>query len=360
MPQDVYPSQWTYHMGWSLVALGRLREAAQEIEAMLAKNRADQGGVIHATRALLRAKTGDRRGAEADIAAAIDVGRGFGHFHHTALTIGEVYAQLGDLGAGAARWVEKAANDGFPNYSFFEVDPHLAPLRATERFRRYLRSCARSGSTSVPKTTILGRSPDISRSGNRGNRPRRVGQTLGGRPRRIARWAAVVGRDRRIGNRRTVRAPTPREHQGSRSAGNHVGTGRKGIAYIDPKTGTNLWEQPLDGSSPRQLTRFDGDPADPRFRMVAGRDASRRVARRPGDRRGSDQGPAVTPLIGASEEAASASSTADSPSREAGSMRLDRGDGSNGGRLHRFAVERFRVSVFVTYTCRRAVRWPRG
>ncbi len=38
-----------------------------------------------------------------------------------------------------------------------------------------------------------------------------------------------------------------------------MGTGRKGIAYIDPKTGTNLWEQPLDGSSPRQLTRFDGD-----------------------------------------------------------------------------------------------------
>ena len=137
VPQDVYPSQWTYHMGWSLVALGRLREAAQEIEAMLAKNRADQGGVIHATRALLRAKTGDRRGAEADIAAAIDVGRGFGHFHHTALTIGEVYAQLGDL-ERAQQWVENAANDGFPNYSFFEVDPHLAPLRATERFRRYL------------------------------------------------------------------------------------------------------------------------------------------------------------------------------------------------------------------------------
>jgi tetratricopeptide (TPR) repeat protein len=137
VPQEVYPSQWTYHMGWSLVALNRLSEAAQQIDAMLAKNRADQGGVMHATRALLRAKTGDRRGAEADIAAAIDAGRGFGHFHHTALTIGEVYAQLGDL-ERAQQWVENAANDGFPNYKFFEVDPHLAPLRATERFRRYL------------------------------------------------------------------------------------------------------------------------------------------------------------------------------------------------------------------------------
>ena len=36
------------------------------------------------------------------------------------------------------------------------------------------------------------------------------------------------------------------------------------------------------------------------------------------------------------------------------------GDGLNGGRLHQFAVGRFRVSVLVTYTCRRAVRWPRG
>ena len=137
IPQDIYPPQWAYHMGWSLIALGRLREAGQEIESMLASNRADQGGVIHATRALVRAKNGDRRGAEADIATAIDVGRGFGHFHHTALTIGEVYAQLGDLDR-AQQWVERAANDGFPCYAFFEVDPHLAPLRATERFRGFL------------------------------------------------------------------------------------------------------------------------------------------------------------------------------------------------------------------------------
>ena len=36
------------------------------------------------------------------------------------------------------------------------------------------------------------------------------------------------------------------------------------------------------------------------------------------------------------------------------------GDGLNGGRLQRFAGERFRVSVLVTYTCRCAVRWPSG
>ena len=36
------------------------------------------------------------------------------------------------------------------------------------------------------------------------------------------------------------------------------------------------------------------------------------------------------------------------------------GGGLNAGGLHHFAGERFRVSVFVTYTCKRTVRWPRG
>jgi len=36
------------------------------------------------------------------------------------------------------------------------------------------------------------------------------------------------------------------------------------------------------------------------------------------------------------------------------------GDGLNGDRFDRLAVERFRVSIFVSYTCRCAVRWPRG
>ena len=37
-----------------------------------------------------------------------------------------------------------------------------------------------------------------------------------------------------------------------------------------------------------------------------------------------------------------------------------KGDGLNVVSVHRFSVERFRVSIFVSYTCRRAVRWPRG
>ena len=137
VPRDVYPSQWIYHMAWALVSLGRFEDASREIEAALLANAVDQGGVIHAVRALLRAKTGDRKGAEADVRAAVTLGKGFGHFHHTAASLGEVYSILGDLDR-AQEWIENAANDGFPCYTFFETDPHLERLRTSERFRTFL------------------------------------------------------------------------------------------------------------------------------------------------------------------------------------------------------------------------------
>jgi hypothetical protein len=38
----------------------------------------------------------------------------------------------------AQEWIERAANDGFPNYTFFETDVHLAPLREIPRFQSFL------------------------------------------------------------------------------------------------------------------------------------------------------------------------------------------------------------------------------
>jgi TolB-like protein/Flp pilus assembly protein TadD len=137
VPRDVYTSQWTYHMAIALISLGRLDEASREIESALAQNVADQGGVIHSVRALVRAKRGDRRGAEADIATAIRVGRGFGHFHHTAYSLGQVYSVLGDLDR-AQEWVQTAADEGFPCYTLFETDPFLARLRGSPRFRSFV------------------------------------------------------------------------------------------------------------------------------------------------------------------------------------------------------------------------------
>ena len=79
----------------------------------------------------------DRAGAQADVDQAIESGKNFMHFHHTAYSIGAVYAELGDLGK-AQEWIEIAANDGFPNYTFFEQDIHLEPLRKVPEFRAFL------------------------------------------------------------------------------------------------------------------------------------------------------------------------------------------------------------------------------
>jgi tetratricopeptide (TPR) repeat protein len=137
VPQESFPAQWVYQMSWALISLGRLEEADRVVSKALAENRADQGGVIHAARAMLRAKRGDRKGAEADIAEAIRVGRKYIHFHHTAYSIGAIYSTLGEYDK-AEEWIENAANDGFPNYTYFEADPHLAGLRTTTRFRSFL------------------------------------------------------------------------------------------------------------------------------------------------------------------------------------------------------------------------------
>ena len=137
VPRDVYPAQWTYHMALALISLGRLDEASREIESALAERVADQGGAVHSIRALLRAEKGDRKGAEADVATAIRIGRGFGHFHHTAYSIGQVYSVLGELDR-AQQWIETAAEEGFPCYTLFETDPLLERLRGSPRFRTFL------------------------------------------------------------------------------------------------------------------------------------------------------------------------------------------------------------------------------
>jgi TolB-like protein/Flp pilus assembly protein TadD len=137
VPKEAFPAQWTYQRAWALISLGRMAEAGRIVDDGLKDNPADQGGVLHSARAMLRAKRGDRTGAEADVAEAIRVGTNFIHFHHTAYAIGAVYTVLGDFDK-AQEWIERAANDGFPNYTYFEKDVHLTPLRATPRFRAFL------------------------------------------------------------------------------------------------------------------------------------------------------------------------------------------------------------------------------
>jgi serine/threonine protein kinase/tetratricopeptide (TPR) repeat protein len=137
VPREASISQWTFYMPWALISLGRLDEAERLVGGELRGNPIDQGGLLHVARAMARARRGNRTGAEADVAEAIRLGKSFFHFHHTAYAIGAVYATLGDLDT-AQEWIENAANDGFPNFSYFESDAHLVRLRETPRFRTFL------------------------------------------------------------------------------------------------------------------------------------------------------------------------------------------------------------------------------
>jgi len=137
VPRAATPALWSYQMAWALQSLGRFEESEREVDAFLAGKLPDQGGLLHSVRAMIRAKHGDRKGAEADIAEAIRVGKGYGHFHHTEYSIGAVYSVLGDFDK-AQEWIEKTSRDGFPNYSLFEVDPNLERARTVPRFRDFV------------------------------------------------------------------------------------------------------------------------------------------------------------------------------------------------------------------------------
>ena len=75
VPRSVIPGLWTYQMAWALQSLGLFEESQREVDTFLAGKVPDQGGVIHSVRAMLHAKHGDRKGAQADIDEAIRIAR---------------------------------------------------------------------------------------------------------------------------------------------------------------------------------------------------------------------------------------------------------------------------------------------
>jgi tetratricopeptide (TPR) repeat protein/tRNA A-37 threonylcarbamoyl transferase component Bud32 len=133
-PLERSPSLWAFQTATALFRLGREQEATELIDRFLRDYPRDEGGVGHSVRAMLLARSGQRRAAEAAIAEALELGRGFGHFHHTAYNIATAYALLGDV-EPAIRWLESAADDGFPCYPLFASDTQLDRLRGDARFR---------------------------------------------------------------------------------------------------------------------------------------------------------------------------------------------------------------------------------
>jgi serine/threonine protein kinase/Tfp pilus assembly protein PilF len=137
IPKDANPALVSNQTVWALFSLGRREEASATLEQFLKENPQDNRGLGTGLQALLAASMGQERVAEEKIKLAIEKGKGFGHFHHTAYHIASAYALM-KKNDQAIKFLEAAASDGFPCYPLFETDPTLNNLRQDARFISFL------------------------------------------------------------------------------------------------------------------------------------------------------------------------------------------------------------------------------
>jgi serine/threonine protein kinase len=121
----------------ALLHLGRIQEASDIVENYLTKNSTDEGGNVTSVKAILLAKAGKQREAGAMIQRAIEIGKGFQHFHHTTYNIAAAYALMNKPDE-ALKWLQFTADDGFPCYPLFEQDASLNNIRNDERFITFM------------------------------------------------------------------------------------------------------------------------------------------------------------------------------------------------------------------------------
>jgi serine/threonine protein kinase/Flp pilus assembly protein TadD len=121
----------------SLFRLGRTEEASALIEQLLKDYPKDEGGQVISLKAIMLAKAGKQREAEAAIQHAIDIGRGYIHFHHTSYNMASAYALMNQP-EPAMKWLQVTAEEGFPNYPLFEGDTNLDNLRKDARFISFM------------------------------------------------------------------------------------------------------------------------------------------------------------------------------------------------------------------------------
>ncbi|HVF30775.1 MAG TPA: tetratricopeptide repeat protein [Pyrinomonadaceae bacterium] len=133
VPSDVSPFLVNRFRAEVLTQTGRLDDAEATVDTHLRTHPIDEGGSFGSVRALLLAQRGKKKEATEVIVQCAGIGRGFGHFHHTAYNIASAYAALGQY-PDAVKWLEAAADDGFPCYPYFKVDPNLDNLRTQPRF----------------------------------------------------------------------------------------------------------------------------------------------------------------------------------------------------------------------------------
>ncbi len=137
IPERVNPALVGLQTAWVLFNLGRRDEASAKVAQLLKDQPEDSGGLFTSVEAVLAASAGDRRTMEAKVRLAVEKGRGFGHFHHTAYHLATAYALIKDPDQ-AIKWLEDAASDGFPCYPLFASDHNLDNLRHDKRFIEFM------------------------------------------------------------------------------------------------------------------------------------------------------------------------------------------------------------------------------
>ncbi len=136
-PLDKNPSLWAFQTATVLFQLDRNDEAIALLDKYLHDYPKDEGGLGASVRAMVFAKTGKKVEAEESIARAVEIGKNFGHFHHTAYNIASAYAMMNNP-EQAVKWLQIAADDGFPCYPLFANDHNLKNLRNDQRFTTFM------------------------------------------------------------------------------------------------------------------------------------------------------------------------------------------------------------------------------
>ncbi|HVF47559.1 MAG TPA: protein kinase [Pyrinomonadaceae bacterium] len=137
IPSDFAPLIVDRSMAEALIQSGRVSEAESLVDDYLRRYPQDEGGSFTSLKALLLAKAGKQKEAEEAITRAVQIGKGYGHFHHTAYNAASTYAALNSPDE-AIKWLEFAADNGFPNYSYFDNDPNLKNIRNHPRFVEFM------------------------------------------------------------------------------------------------------------------------------------------------------------------------------------------------------------------------------
>ena len=136
-PLEKSPSRLASYTSTALFRLGRDAEASAIIEQFFKDYPNDEGGLVTSVKAMMLAKAGKNSEAEATIQHAIEIGRGYAHFHHTSYNIASAYALMHQP-EQAMKWLRVTVDEGFPNYPLFEGDTQLDNLRKDPEFIAFM------------------------------------------------------------------------------------------------------------------------------------------------------------------------------------------------------------------------------